>query len=166
MKSKPFQPTTGSIIGRFEKQRWAGPKADRAEEIETVEFDATAYIVNMPAAALRKVEDCSCSTDDIGSAHVDHDGPFSVYIEQAICTFFGVESVSEITASHLSQAKAWLKSLPERRYIARVSINTHRDIPVIARHPSQVKTLALKQAKKLAGKTANHIDFLSAHCCN
>jgi hypothetical protein len=39
-------------------------------------------------------------------------------------------------------------------------------MPVIARHPSQVRTLALKQAKKLAGKTANHIGFLSVHCCN
>jgi hypothetical protein len=166
MKSKPFQPTTDSIIGRFEKQRWVGTRANRAEEIETVEFDATAYIVNMPAAAIRKVEDCNYSTDDIGSAHVDHDGPFSVCIEQAICTFFGVEAVSKITANHLRQAKVWLKSLPERHYLARVSLNTVRDIPVIARHPSQVRTLALKQAKKLAGKTANHIGFLSVHCCN
>lgn len=60
MEAKPFQPTTGTLIGRFEKQRWAG---DRAEEIETVEFDATDYILNMSAAGLRKVEDCNYSSD-------------------------------------------------------------------------------------------------------
>ena len=118
MEAKPFQPTTGTLIGRFEKQRWAG---DRAEEIETVEFDATDYILNMSAAGLRKVEDCNYSSDAIGQAHVDHEGPFSVHIEQAICTFFGVEAVSDIKSTHLRQAKAWLKSLPKKQYIARVN---------------------------------------------
>ena len=55
----------------------------------------------------------------------------------------------------------------QRYLISKIhDLTSGKDIPVIARHPSQVKTLALKQAKKLAGKTANHIDFLSIHCCN
>ena len=163
MEAKPFQPTTGTLIGRFEKQRWAG---DRAEEIETVQFDATDYILNMSAAGLRKVEDCNYSSDAIGQAHVDHEGPFSVYIEQAICTFFGVEAVSDIKSTHLRQAKAWLKSLPKKQYIARVSLHTYLDLPITAQHPSQVQTLALRHAKTLMGKTAYHVEFLSSHCCN
>jgi len=166
MKVTPLQPTTGTIIGRFEKQRWVGPKADRAEEIETVEFDATDYILHMSAAELRKVEDCNYSSDAIGEAHVNHDGPFSVRIEQAICAFFGVEAVSDIKATHLRQAKAWLKSLPKKQYIARVSLHAYVDLPIMAQHPSQVRKLALKHANTLPGKTAQHIEFLSSHRCN
>ena len=163
MEAKPFQPTTGTLIGRFEKQRWAG---DRAEEIETVEFDATDYILNMSAAGLRKVEDCNYSSDAMAKLMWTTRAHFQFTSNKPSVQFFGVEAVSDIKSTHLRQAKAWLKSLPKKQYIARVSLHTYLDLPITAQHPSQVQTLALRHAKTLMGKTAYHVEFLSSHCCN
>jgi hypothetical protein len=160
MKKRSFQPGAKGIVGRFDKQRWTGPKEDRAESIGEVEFDATDYILSMPLTELRQVKDCSESSDAIGTEHVDHDGPFSVYIEQAICEFFEVQAVADITPQLRQRARKWLNSLPQTQYRARLSVTTFINVPLQARHPSQIKKLALESVaqRSLAGK----VEFVGA----
>ena len=160
MRTRDFQPGAKGIIGRFDKQRWTGTKEDRAESIGEVEFDATDYILSMPLTKLRQVEDCSESSDAIGTEHVDHDGPFSVCIEQAICEFFQVQAVADITPQLFQRARKWLNSLPPTRYSARLSVTTFIDVPLQARHPSQVKKLALEN--RAARSLAGNVEFVGA----
>ncbi len=148
MKKQPFQPGSPGIRGTFDKEQWAGPREDRAESLGEVQFDATDYIVQMNIGELRKVKDNDETSDGIGQAHVDHDGPFEVRIESAICEFFKVSDVTEITNALLQSARKWLQSQPAGNFRARVSVTTYIDLPISARHISQVRRLALETAKR------------------
>jgi hypothetical protein len=157
-----FQPGTPSIIGAFEKQRWSGPKANHAELVEEATFDATAYILQLPARETQRIKDCDGSSDDIGQRHVDHDGPCSVYIEQAIRDFFKVENLADVTPALLQKARAWLRSLPEKHYTVRLRLTNFVDVTVKSRHPSEVATAATsKIATTPQGKSAHQMAFVS-----
>jgi hypothetical protein len=160
MKKQPFQPGSSGIIGHFEKQQWTGPRGDRAESLGEVEFDATDDILQMRAAELRKVKDCDETSDAIGQGHVDHDGPCEVRIESAICEFFKVSDVADITNGMLQNARKWLQSQPAGNYRARISVTTYIDLPISARHISQVQRLALDTAKQR--KIEGEIQFCTA----
>jgi hypothetical protein len=83
---------------------------DNAISLEAVNFDATKYVLKLPLKKLQAIRDCHETSDRIGQAHVDHDGPCSVYLEDTICEFFNVTSLKEIDAELLRKARAWLKS--------------------------------------------------------
>lgn len=154
---KTFTPATPSIIGTFDRQIWTGPKEDRSESIGDVEFDATSLILNMPLAQIKKIQDCSETSDRIGQDLVEHDGPCSVYIEGAICEFFSVIGVQEITSAMLKGAKQWLNNLPEKVYVARLAFTTYVDIPVRVHHPSQVKQAALTASQQALSAQSHNV---------
>lgn len=85
------------LIGTFHRQEWGGRKNDTAIPMGEVEFDATDWILDMPYEDLMAVEDDEQSSDAIGLAHVQWDGPHRVEIVDAICDFFGVNEISMIT---------------------------------------------------------------------
>lgn len=86
------------IIGTFEAEyETPGVVGGTIDFLWDEAFDATAYILNMPFEALVEVSDSHDSSDTIGLAHVHHDGPHTVYIEDAMCSFFGVDDLNEVT---------------------------------------------------------------------
>lgn len=139
---------TNFIIGRYDKQRWAGPKEDRAESIGEETFDATDYILRKQPLWIRNIRDCNEKSDHIGNMYVQHDGPHSVYIEDAMCAFFGVENVTEIDQAALDKAKARYAALPSIPF--RVTIQRHvtqeRTITLHAKSIENAKSLGLQQA--------------------
>jgi len=60
--------------------------------IGTEEFDATDYVLSMSLNWIHELRDHDESSDVIGEALVNHDGPFEVDITESILSFFGVES--------------------------------------------------------------------------
>ena len=156
--SKPFTPKTTSITGTFDKQRWTGPKEDRAESIGEVEFDATFVILQMPLKKIKQLEDCNESSDRIGQELVPHDGPCSVYIESGVCGFFGVSKLGEITPAMFAAAKQWFFNLPTKPYVARLKFVTYVDVPVQARHPSEVNSLAIQTANSALSKQSHNVE--------
>lgn len=92
-----------TIDGRMEKQVWQG---DNAMSIGEAGFDATDYVLSLTAEAIQKVTDCDYTSDYIGMALVDHDGPCEVYIEEAINSYFGVLDLSALDADRVEQARA------------------------------------------------------------
>ncbi len=82
------------IIGTFIRQQWVN---DYAVEIERRQFRATEHILKMPLEALHEMKDNDESSDAIGMAHVSHEGPHEVELEEAIKEFFGVEKLGDIT---------------------------------------------------------------------
>jgi len=91
------------IIGDFEKQHT--DNSDYIVEGETVQFDATAYILTMGYESMMHIEDCSDSSDRIGITHVSHDGPYSVYITAGITQFFSVDYMDDITPEMYAKAQ-------------------------------------------------------------
>ena len=92
------------ITGEFIKQYWGGFQNDEAIEIGTVEFDATNYVLRMSLSDIQVLDDADDTSDAVGLAHVDHDGPYSVYLNDPICKYFGVEHPDDITPDMLDQA--------------------------------------------------------------
>lgn len=92
------------IIGCFEKQEWMHD--DEYIDIGSEDFDATSYILNMDYEDVIEITDCDDSSDVIGRAHVDWDGPCSVTeLEESIAGFFGVDQLDEITEEMFDDAK-------------------------------------------------------------
>lgn len=102
------------IRGTFTKQMWVGPKADRAMNVGEEEFDATDAVLLMEHERLVGLDDDDESSDEIGRAHVDWDGPFHVQITDSICRYFGVEEVSDVT--------------PEMLWLARQQVNPQEPV--------------------------------------
>lgn len=90
------------VLGTFFKQVWGGRKNDLALPVGAVPFDATKAVLALPIEELRALEDHDYSTDAIGQAHIEWDGPFGVEIEDSLAKFFGVDAVSEITEQMLA----------------------------------------------------------------
>ncbi|HDR8994464.1 TPA: hypothetical protein QDB01_000341 [Burkholderia vietnamiensis] len=97
------------IMGTYVQQVWI---RDNAEEVERVEFDATLHVLCMDYERLISVRDCDETSDAIGNAHVEWDGPHSVLIEDSIRAFFGVDSLSAITPA-MHQAARSERGMPE-----------------------------------------------------
>ncbi len=93
------------IEGIFIKQVWGGRTDDQAITIGEETFDATRYVLGMTLNQLHAITDNDDTSDDIGTAHVDHDGPYYVEITDAICGYFGVEVVEDITQEMLDEAR-------------------------------------------------------------
>lgn len=97
------------IVGTFLKQQWGGSKNDQAYPCGEEEFDATDYVLNMEYEDLVQVEDGDYSSDEIGKAHVEWDGPFEVSIEESICEYFGVGSIRRITKDNYVYVRSNVK---------------------------------------------------------
>lgn len=93
------------IIGSFVKQTWGGRRGDSAIYAGEEKFDATAAVLLLPHKALIALKDSDPTTDEIGQAHVQWDGPCEVSLVYSIQEFFGVESLSDVTPEALENAR-------------------------------------------------------------
>lgn len=100
------------IKGMFHKQIWTGRKLDYAELTGSIEFDATDAVLRMSADAIRRLEDHSESTDEIGRSCVEHDGPFEVDVTDSICSYFGIDDLSDLTEAHLDFVRSRVQPSP------------------------------------------------------
>jgi hypothetical protein len=137
------------IIGKFEKQSWIGKDKDTLLIGGAVEdFDATDFVLGMSLDQIRRLEDCEHITDNIGRLYVDHNGPSAVYLTNAICEFFGVINLGEITSELLQERREAWENLPKRRYkvtILRVAYSG-AERWVNARSESEARRAALELA--------------------
>lgn len=100
--------TDRRITGTFTKQVWGGRKGDDAIFSGTEEFDATDYVLRMPLQKIHRLVDHDDTTDVIGLAHVDYDGPFEVDVVGEICAYFGIEQLEDLTEENLDRARTRL----------------------------------------------------------
>ncbi len=128
--------TQKRILGQFEKQKWTGPKNDYAEPVGTVEFDATDYVLSMNLGDILELDDAWITSDPVGIAHVQWSGPYAVYIVEAVCSYFGIQELSELTQEHLSFVQNRIKPEPAREITVTVTaalkINMARGIDIKA----------------------------------
>lgn len=96
----------GRIEGIFTKQVWGGRKGDDAITLEEVAFDATASVLALSLESIHALEDNYDNSDNIGREHVDHDGPCEVEVADAVCEFFDVATLDEITQSMLDEKRS------------------------------------------------------------
>lgn len=97
--------TNRRIIGNFTKQTWGGRKNDDAIYVGTEDFDATSMILMMDYNQLIKLQDNDESSDDVGRSLVDWSGPCEVAITTAVCDYFGVMAIEDITEDALKFAR-------------------------------------------------------------
>jgi hypothetical protein len=97
--------TNRRIQGEFTKQRWGGRKGDDAITLGETSFDATDYVLLMKHEDLILLADNSDSTDVLGQAHIDWDGPHYVRIVESICAFFDVSDVKNISFASFMYAR-------------------------------------------------------------
>lgn len=105
--------TNRRITGLFTKQAWGGKKNKTAMFVSNEEFDATDHILSMQLEKLVEVKDDDQTSDKIGESHIKWDGPFRVEIEESICSYFGVDDVTQITKEALEFALLHQKSSVE-----------------------------------------------------
>jgi len=67
-----------------------------------VDFNATGHVLRMEPDALRALRDGEESSAAVGLAHIDWDGPCRVILVDAVCAFFGVADLAEITDEALA----------------------------------------------------------------
>lgn len=136
-----FTPSTSQIRGRFDRQIWFN---DNALSLGDVNFNATGQVLALSVKDIKKLRDCHESSDRLGQANVEHDGPCSVYIEQSILDFFHLDSINEITPALLSGARAWYKRQPLRTFNVRVKSVKYKNLRIKARDESEVRQLVPK----------------------
>lgn len=89
--------TSRRIIGTFTRQIWGGHKGKDSENVGDDAFDATDFVLNMQYEHVLELEDNRPSTDSVGTAHIEWDGPYEVEVVESLCEFFGVERLADIT---------------------------------------------------------------------
>ena len=94
-----------TITGVFTKQVWGGRKGDDAIYVGDVEFEATEAVLQLPHSQLIELQDGHESTDEIGRKIVMWDGPCEVRLVDSIATFFGVDSLEDVSAEMLNEAR-------------------------------------------------------------
>ena len=124
-----------TIEGRFVKQRW---NHDQAEVIGEETFDATRRILAMTVLEIRNMRDCTEPTDWLGQS----------YVEDAICEFFGVEKLKNITRAMLAAKKKEYANVPRRTHWVEVKRKSTqvRCIQVEARDAEEAKEIAMDTA--------------------
>ncbi|MDK6079784.1 hypothetical protein [Massilia varians] len=94
--------STRRIMGDFTKQIWGGRKGDDAIYFDEERFDATLHILSMPYKDVIRIRDNNDSSDVIGQAHVQWDGPHEVQLVDSMCDFFGVSRLAELSQDHFN----------------------------------------------------------------
>jgi hypothetical protein len=97
--------TNRRIEGVFTKQSWGGRKGNDPIHAGEEEFDATDYVLNLPYDEVLEIRDNRESSDTIGTAHIQWDGPHEVEIVDSICEFFGVAELGNITQEMFGLAR-------------------------------------------------------------
>jgi hypothetical protein len=97
---------TGRIVARWEPQAWVNDSAMGVDG--GLDFDVTRKVLCLPLADVQALKDGSRASDTLAwgeKFYEDHDGPFRVESAEAICEFFGVDSLDQITERMLMAAR-------------------------------------------------------------
>lgn len=152
------------IIGKFTKQRWVGMSQDRAEDLETVEFDATDCILRMSLKDIHALRDNQDNTSAIGHAHVRHSGPDETEIVDSILEFFDLGDsgqLVDITDLKLTSAVWEWETTPRTSWtveICRTSVS-HRHIVVAARTEAEAMRIAENRAGGVSGYVESEAEY-------
>lgn len=92
--------STRRIMGDFTKRMWGGHSGNDAVYVDEERFDATLHILSMPYKDVVRIRDNHDSSDVIGQAHVQWDGPHDVQLVDSMCDFFGVAKLVELSQDH------------------------------------------------------------------
>lgn len=120
--------TNRRITGTFTKQVWGGRKGNDAIHVEDVEFDATNYVLLMAHDELVALEDNRESTDCVGQAHVDWDGPHEVTVVESVCEYFGVGCITDITSEALAFARKFASLEPAREKVVTLMLKVRLNV--------------------------------------
>ena len=150
------------IIGEYVKQQWTGRKQDHAAETGREKFEATNYVLcTLKYEDVIELQDNSECTDAIGNAHVTHYGPHEVYITDAICEYFDVNSLDEITQAAFLSAHQDYMSRPLRPFTVQIVRTSRllRTVKLNARSASAAKDRALEMAGDLLFDCEKSADY-------
>lgn len=100
-----FSLTNRRIECEFLKQVWGGRKGDMAIEVGSETLDVTDYVLSLPYERFLEIEDNHESSDEIGRAHTDWDGPCEATLKASILDYFGVEELDDVTPEALAHAR-------------------------------------------------------------
>lgn len=115
--------TNRRIVGTFQRQRWSGPKQDLAiPEGEKEDFDATDAVLLLSLEELQRLADHDTSSDALGLRFIRWDGPCEVAVVEAICDYFGVGELSDITEEALAFARQEANPQPPVEEVVTLSI--------------------------------------------
>lgn len=91
------------IMARFLAQKWVN---GYLVEIDDAHFeqDVTAKVLALNAAEIAEISDADYSTDYL--IDHDHDGPFRVEVYEAICDYFDVNRLRDVTDELVKDARA------------------------------------------------------------
>lgn len=117
--------TNRRIIGTFHKQRWGGWKNDQAISCGDQRFDATDAVLLLEPNQIVELASMYELTDAIGRDHVEWDGPFDVYLDEAVCAFFGVGDLEDITPEALAFARSRNNPKPLEEHTLEVPVKIH-----------------------------------------
>lgn len=98
--------TNRRITCSFVKQTWGGRKGDDAIFVGEEHFDATDAVLSLDYAKFLELADADDSSDELGRAHIDWDGPCSVTLLESVCEYFDVEYPHQVTPLEFSVAQA------------------------------------------------------------
>ena len=108
-----FSLTQRRIECDFLKQIWGGRKGDTAIEVGDETLDVTDYVLSLPYERFIAIKDNDESSDEIGRAHTDWDGPCEATLKDSILAYFGVEELGDVTPEAFAHAREFaLKKAP------------------------------------------------------
>lgn len=96
--------TNRRIVGSFNKETY-GERGRAGQYMGTEDFDATDTVLLLEHAQLVELQDGYENTDHIGKQYIDWAGPCSVSLVDAICDYFGVGDLEDITPEALLDAR-------------------------------------------------------------
>lgn len=96
--------TNRRIVGSFNKETY-DEHGRACVYMGTEEFDATDTVLLLEHAQLVELQDGYENTDHIGKQYIDWAGPCSVSLVDAICDYFGVGDLEDITPEALLDAR-------------------------------------------------------------
>jgi len=100
-----FSLTQRRIECDFLKQIWGGRKGDTAIEVGDETLDVTDYVLSLPYERFIAIEDNDESSDEIGRAHTDWDGPCEATLKDSILAYFGVNELADVSPEGLAHAR-------------------------------------------------------------
>lgn len=155
--------TNRRIVGSFNKQQWGGRKGDDAIYIGEESFDATDAILLLEHKDLMCMKDQTESTDDIGREHIDWSGPCYVHIETAICSYFGVNDLQEITPEALSFARQRANPQPATEEVITLSVKLHLRVAPGASVSEFIENLEYSVVSHTAGVTVSNTEIVDSN---
>lgn len=150
--------TNRRITGTFHMQYW--DQREQAVDCGATSFDATAYALQMQPEALRMLRDNGEASGAMGLAHILWEGPCRVEVVDAVCAFFGVASVGDITDEALAFAHGRWGEDPPQDHTIRLTFDVRLKILKGADLGEFIQDLDCRMASRTIGVTVIETQFV------